>query len=367
MKKVVISLLSMLVVWAVYWGIYSLTHSHDIFGTNDYIPWGVLISGYTFLVGVSIGCCFIGSLSTVFGIKEYMPIAKKAFFLSIVIVMVGMSIIFVELGRPFRMFLYYLQTPNLTSPIFWMGVNYTIYLLFVVLEFIYLVKNDRKLFKVFGFFAFTIAIIAEGSVGLVFGFILARPFWYGPFFSIDFILTSWISGYALMLIVTLFTEISDDKKSQLLKSMKRWLIILLIINMFFIFWKIMTGLYVNDHEKYMPITALVNGPLSFRFWGIEVLIGLIIPFVLLIISENKKLLMLSSIFIMIGLFVNKIDIIEAGQIVLLQAINYESYINYSFSIPEIVIVLGAIAFLILLYFIVNSYHIFRDILQYKES
>jgi len=361
MRKFWLSTLGLIVVWGFYWGIYSLINGHELLGVNNNTPWGLLLSGYTFIVSTSIGCCFVGSLWTVFGIEKYKSISKKAIFMAIIIVMVGMSVIFVELGKPFRMFLSYLTSPNPTSPILWMGVNYTLYLFFITLEFIFLLKEKYKLVRITGLLAFLIALSAETTVSSVFGVEIARPFWYGPFMPIDFVLCAWILGFALISIVIYSSNSKMEERNYLMESSRKWLATLLAINMFFIFSKIITGIYVDESAKYLPTLALLSGPLSLRFWLFEILIGTLIPFIFLITSKQISITLVASILSIIGMFANKINMVEAGQIVPAKAIDYEVFIKYSPTIPEIAIILGAISFLIIAYKLAERFYFERDI------
>lgn len=355
-----IGLLSVFVIWSLFIAGVSLFSQHDLAGTNNKTPWGLLIAAYAFFVS-SIGACFIGSLGSVFGIKKYVAIEKKAIFLAIVVVFVGMAIIFVELGRPLRMFIGYAKTPNFTSPIWWMGVNYTLYLIFIIAEFIALLKNNYKTARISGVFALLAAVIAHSTVGSVFGVVHARPFWYGPYMPIDFILCAWIMGFAMMIIVSFSFAKDNENKAEsvsLIESMGKWLAVFIAIDMFFIFWKITTGLYGGEGAKYLATAALTTGPLSARFWGLEIILGLIAPFILLTVPVFKRSgnICLAAILSLVGMFVNKLNMVQAGQIVPSQVFNYDTYLKYSPSMVEVSIVAGAIAFVVLIYNVTEKYY-----------
>lgn len=364
-----ISILSVVVLWGFYWGINSLISEHDLFGTTNKMPWGLLLSAYAFLVS-SIGACFVGSLGSVFGIKKYEPIEKRAIFLAIVIVLTGMAVIFVELGHPFRILVRIFTSFNIRimSPIWGMGVNYTIYLAFIILEFLFLMMKNPKMAKVVGIFAFLSAIVAHSTVGSVFGVTYVRPFWYGPYMPIDFILGAWILGFALMIVVSSFTAKSVElvsessvKSESLVIDMGKWLAVFLSINIFFIFWKIFTGIYSGEEAKYLATLSLIKGPLSLRFWGLEIVVGLLIPLLLLIFPNTRRAgsIFTAAIFSIIGMFVNKMNLVEAGQIVPLEIFKSTEYVKYSPTFIEISIVAGAIAFVILVYSLMERFYFMK--------
>lgn len=354
-----LTVLGIIVLWSLICGLTSLFSPHDFTGANNKTPWGIWIATYAFFVS-SIGACFVGSLGSVFGLKKYVAIEKRATFLAIVVVMVGMAIIFVELGRPFRMFGGYIKSPNPTSPIWWMGVNYTLYLIFIISEFALLAKNNFKSAKIVGIFALLAAIAAHSTVGSVFGVVHARPFWYGPYMPIDFILCAWIMGFAMMAIVLSFIARHNEyaEGASLINSIGKWLAVFIAINMFFVFWKVVTGLYGGEGTKYLATTALTNGPLSVRFWGIEIILGLVVPFLLLIIPalKTRSTICIAAILSLIGMFVNKMNMVQAGQIVPVQIFNYDTYLKYSPTMAEISVVAGAIAFVVLVYIAAEKYY-----------
>lgn len=355
-KNWIFLVLGVVVLVGICCGIGSLVSQHDLFGTNNEVNWGLLIAAYAFLVS-SIGCCFVGSLGSVFGIKKYEPIEKEAIFLAGIIVLLGMAVIFVELGQPFRIFAGYIANPNPTSPIWWMGGIYILYLIFIVLEFIFLIRKNLKLAQFVGIFAFLSAVVAHSTVGSVFGVTQARPFWYGPYMPIDFILCAWILGFSLMITVLFLTK--DRIASQpLITDMGKWLAVFLGINLFFIFWKVTTGLYSGEGGKYLATLALFKGPLSVRFWGGEIIAGLILPFVLIIGASRRGNVFAAAIFSIIGMFVNKMNMVEAGQIVPLEIRRTEivTYLKYSPTFVEICIVAGAIAFVLLSYGLVERFY-----------
>ena len=61
------------------------------------IPWGILISTYVFFVVTSTGLCIVSSIGHVFGMKDFMPIAKRSVFLSVVTIFGGFTVLFLML------------------------------------------------------------------------------------------------------------------------------------------------------------------------------------------------------------------------------------------------------------------------------
>jgi molybdopterin-containing oxidoreductase family membrane subunit len=354
-----LTILSILILPGIFYGIIALFGKNDIFGANNYIPWTILIATYTFFVS-SIGCCFVGSLNNVFGIKKYAIIETKAIFLAIIIVLTGMAVIFVELGQPFRIFVQYVINPHITSPIWWMGVNYSIYLIFIILEFVFIISNRAHFARLAGIFAFIAAVAAHSTVGSVFGVMTSKPLWYGPYLPIDFILCAWLIGFSIMILIT--SILNDKNYSSLINEMSKWLIVLLFLNLFFIFWKVITGLYSGEEDKYFGILALINGPISFKFWVFEIILGIFIPVILLSKKiKTRFIFIISTLLAIVGMFVNKLNMVHSGQIIPLEIRRPEQFefIKINITLPEISIITAAIVFVILSYYVAEKIEILK--------
>ncbi len=126
-------------------GVYSLFAGHEhTFGISREVPWGVLIAAYVFFVVTSTGLCIVSSLGHVFGYKEFLPIAKRAVYLSIVTIISGFLVIAFEIENSWRMPVGNVVGANLSSNIWWMGTLYGAYLVFMILEFIMLQRNNHN-------------------------------------------------------------------------------------------------------------------------------------------------------------------------------------------------------------------------------
>jgi len=178
-----------------------LIHGHHAYGVTREHPWGLLIAMYIFFVVSSTGLCIVGSFGDVFGFKDYMAVSKRAIFGSIITILSGFAVIAFEIGHPITMMIYNVLSPGLTSAIWWMGTLYGIYLTFMVIEFIFLMRNDMKNAKIFGLFGLLVGLAAHSNLGGVFGFLNARVVANGVFYPTYFILTAFITGIYLIFLM----------------------------------------------------------------------------------------------------------------------------------------------------------------------
>lgn len=339
-------------------------HGHTL-NVGREIPWGILISTYVFFVVSSTGLCLVSSLGDVWGFKAFEVIGRRGHLLAILTLLTGFGVMAMELNHPFRMALYAVISPNFTSPIWWMGALYGLYLLLLCGEFTALMIGSRRMSFIFGLAGFVAAISAHSNLGAVFGLLEARHYWYGSFLPIYFILSALVSGGALTALIVYFNHkargisLSPDYERFMITVGKLQALFIGIL-MFFIVWKMIPGLYGKPPEKYEATMALLTGPLAFNFWFFEVAVGMVVPFLLLI---NRRTLTpfgvtVAGLLCTIGIFFMRYDLVIVGQIVPMRENVTEGpahLLQYFPSLAEFAIVAGAIALCLFLYTLAEKF------------
>lgn len=360
-RKVWIILSTLLIVFGLVGAVNIIINGEHAMGTNNYMPWGALIAGYVFFVVSSTGLSLISALGHVFKIQKFAVIAKRAVLGSILTLVMGFLVIALELGKPLNM-LYIFISPNFQSAIFWMGLLYGLYLVLLAFEFFYMVKEDHKKSSFFGLLVLISAVAAHSNLGAVFGFLVARPYWNGPYMSIYFILSALLSGAAILSVMFYIVSKSKTKDNltydneHVVSSLGKLLALFLAITIFFTTWKVLTGLYGHVPGKYEAIMALINGPLAIRFWFFEVLLGMLLPIGLLMLPGGfaPKRVFLAGSMSVLGIFFMRLDLVAAGQIIPLQQVkgmSVAAFRSYTISWSEWAIIIGAVGGAILLYLV----------------
>jgi len=323
------------------------------YGVTREISWGILISTYVFFVVTSTGLCIVSSIGHVFGVKDFMPIAKRAVFLSIVTIVAGFTVILFEIENPFRMALYNVISPGLTSNIWWMGTLYGAYMIFMIIEFIFLQLENHKFATYAGLAGLLSGIAAHSNLGAIFGMLHGREYWYGPYLPVYFIASALMSGCATIIFFTwlgykITSEKMDRPMVRSLEAISKLCILMISIVLFLIIWKIITGL-VGGPGKVEALKAMLIGPYAFNFWVLEIMIGLLIPFALFFTSKGKNLntIFIASAMMMFGIFFMRYDLVVLGQAVPvfyeLGVNEYKGILPYMPSFHEIAIVLLGMA------------------------
>lgn len=342
-------------------GIHSLYAGHEhTFGVSREVPWGVLIAAYVFFVVTSTGLCIVSSIGHVFGFKNFNPIAKRAVFLSIATIVAGFLVIAFEIENSWRMPVGNVIGANATSNIWWMGTLYGAYLFFMLIEFVMLQKNDHKTATAFGLAGLLTGVAAHSNLGAVFGLLNAREFWHGPYMPIYFITSAAMSGCVAIIFFTYLAYRANNWKmsAEMEKAMEgvaKVGALMMAVIIFFTCWKMISGISGHPPGKYEAIMSLISGKYALNFWGGEVLLGMVIPFAIILAVKGKNMpaLFAASLAGMIGIYFMRYDLVIVGQLVPhyhgMGLVDYPELLSYTPSLHENLVVVGGVAFCLMLF------------------
>ncbi|MFH2060987.1 MAG: NrfD/PsrC family molybdoenzyme membrane anchor subunit [Pseudomonadota bacterium] len=298
-----------------------LTEGHHLFNANDVLIWSLPLGVYIYLALTSSGLTLLASIPLVFGIKRYEPFAKRLVFMAIAALLGGFISIGLELGNVFHM-IYILFSPNLSSPIWWMGAIYSLELVVLILKFQRIHAGDwnSSTSKMLGKIGFLCALIAPLMIGSVFGLTESRVTYFGPVMSIYCLFMAILSGSALCLFYNLVQAqitrngIVGDKDS-LFRELTRVFtsalgaVIILSLIKFFIEGSTVIPEFLNYH-RYAQAFGSIAG------LNTEVILGLFLPFILISIPGlryNNSTRILTSALVLLGTLAMHMEILLAGQ------------------------------------------------------
>ncbi|OKY74351.1 MAG: polysulfide reductase [Desulfobulbaceae bacterium DB1] len=313
----------MLAVAGLAFGLHSFVAGHEhVYGVTQEVPWGLLIAVYVFFVVTSTGLCLVSSIGHVFNIEAFKPIAKRSVFMAIATIISGFFVIAFEIENPWRMAIYNLTSPNLTSNIWWMGTLYGAYLFFMLIEFGLLQIGRHKAAGMLGLMGVVSGIAAHSNLGAVFGLLSGREFWHGPYMPIYFITSAMMSGCAAVVFFHwLGYRVNGRRMSPMLEEALRATAklgaLLITVIMFFATWKMISGISGHPPGKYEAMQSLLSGPYSIHFWVGEVMLGLVIPFfvIMAVRARNLTALFVASVSSLIGIFFMRYDLVVVGMVV----------------------------------------------------
>ncbi len=320
------------------------------------IPWGLLVPSYIFFALAATGTSLVNSISTVFRVERFKPIIKRGIWLSLILIIPAGIFIMLDLGKTSQAFNLYLMFHG-SSRLAWMGMLYLIFIIFLVLQLIIAVREDRVpkwTPLVMGIVVLAATLTVETNLGALFGAVEAKPLWDSPVMPLQFIVSAFMVGVCLHMLFISITYMSrkisipDEVKKLFYKDYRPLLIGLILINFIVIAAKFIPELMSEDASQYVKL--LIAGPYSATFWGLEIAIGGVIPLMILLYSktrESVKWLLGAATLVTIGVFFSKYNLIIGGQS--LGPTFTEDFISYFPSIYEILTVIGGAAVCLLVY------------------
>ncbi|MHB1618424.1 MAG: NrfD/PsrC family molybdoenzyme membrane anchor subunit [Sulfuricella sp.] len=319
------------------------TLGHRAFNTtSNGVDWGLPVVTYAFFVLTSTGLTFVASMAMVFGFKEFYPIAKRCIWVALITLLAGFAALALELGHPFRMLWAMPLGMQIHSPMFWMGVFYSAYLVFLLLKFQKVSSGDWNsgTSKALGIISFVTVVIAHSMLGGLFGAIASRPMWFGPLIPVYFLLTAALSGTAFAIMITYLTYGGEQAMPDKVRSLMRGampkafaavlgIVIVATLSRTFIgLWSNIVGLQVWGHVVHTPWfwieMALMFGAFAMLLMGS----GAIVP----------------ALMVIVALFIGRYEFVVDGQMLPMFKDNWMNAVTpYTPSMTEWAIVVMSFA------------------------
>jgi len=254
---------------------------------NNHVVWGLPHVFAVSLIVAASGALNGASLSSVFGLSHYKPIARLSVTLAMSLLIGGLLVLVLDLGRPDRLIVA-MTTYNFRSIFSW---NIFLYTGFLVIGVCYLWMMMESRFNhhtvVVGRLAFAWRIVLTTGTGCIFGFLVGRNALDSALLAPLFVALSLVMGTAVMVLVMVLLErwylhlLSD----QVLHSLKRLQVWFLLSLVYFSVVHHLTNLYVAEHHQVEHYTLL--GDMSGVFWVGHVMIGAVLPLCLLCVRSLK--------------------------------------------------------------------------------
>ncbi|HEY3307814.1 MAG TPA: NrfD/PsrC family molybdoenzyme membrane anchor subunit [Desulfuromonadaceae bacterium] len=325
-------------------------HAHTI-NTSNLVPWGLQISTYVYFALLSTGCTFVNFFGHVFFEKEYKPFASRIIFVGIVTAVAAFFSLATEMGHVERMF-YFLLSPNPKSPMFWMAIWYTCYVIAITWEYINIQTNKHSNRVMWG--AFFIAIFTHSTLGSLLGSVSSRVYYYSALMPIYFLFIAFLTGCSLTTIIAGVTvkqkKLDEDYHlAPFVKLLKIGLGLALLIS----FWRTMIGLSAHFEGSEVFSLTLINSVL----FGIVVVI--IIPYILLKIGKSANWLIFVGLFIMGTQLKARNDlVVGAFKIPVFRVYDMPEVVHYIPSIYENLVVVASASLVAVLYIVFERSGVF---------
>jgi Ni/Fe-hydrogenase subunit HybB-like protein len=305
---------------------------------TDLVPWGLWISVDLSAIALSAGAFSVSAIAYLLRRRELRPVAKTAVYVGLVGYSIAMMMLLLDIGRPDR-FWHGFVFWNIHSPLWEVTMCVGLYFSVLILEVAPIIghwsplagrapwlsarlEHIHKLTPYLALVGLCLSTLHQSSLGLTYGKLVARPVWYGPWpMAIAFYLSAIVGGIALVTLIsfvaarlTPHARVNEAVLDRLARLVG-WLVLVLLA----LRWWHLMGTpvdYVPAETEAMLI--LTRGRLAFNFWGLEIVLGMVIPATLLLIAplrRNRRARLLALALVVIGVVAFRWDTNLVGQLV----------------------------------------------------
>lgn len=278
------------------------------------IPWKIYIPLYFYFTGLSAGSFILSTLSTVFGIKRFKPMALPAAIISFVLLLLAPACLILDLHQPFRF--WHTLVPEYFNPTSALSYGSWLLTLYPIANLIYIyfifVKND-KVTKVLGTLTVPLAIFVHAYTGFAFALVRARAWWHSALMPGFFLTSALLSGIALLVVVAMIMDryLKEKLDPELFKSLRLMMIGILLMDLFWTacFW---LTLLVSNADGHVSIMVALHEKLY--LWG-EIVAGMLVPLTILLAPKtrySRNWLVLASLLIIGGVFLMRYSVVFIG-------------------------------------------------------
>ena len=291
---------------------------HHVSGMNNQIVWGLPHVFAIFLIIAASGALNIASLSSVFGRSLYKPLARLSAILSIALLIGGLLILVLDLGRPDRLIVaitYY----NFKSIFAWNLILYSGFII-VVAAYLWLMMERRMhaYAKPAALVALIWRLILTTGTGSIFGFLVARETYDTAVLAPMFIVMSFAFGLAIfiLLLMTSFSLGNRVLGDCHLKRLRNLLGLFTAAIFYFVVLFHITKLYGAQNHGVEYFFLVDGGIYTSLFWMFQIGAGNLLPLLLIYLpslNQSRKSLVLACCLVIIGAFAQLYVIIIGGQ------------------------------------------------------
>ena len=334
-------------------------------GMRDQVLWGLYITNFVFFICISHAGTLISAILRVTHAAWRTPVTRLAEVITVVALMVGALMPFIDMGRPDRV-VNLIRYGRFQSPLVWDILAITTYLTGSLI-YLYLpmipdiaTMRDRlgptasslkrrlysflavgwrgtpiqrqRLEKAIGIMAIVIIPVAV-SVHTVVSWIFAmtlRPGWnstvFGPYFVVGAIFSGIASILIVMVIFRRIFHLEEYLTQRHFVLLGYLLLVLNLLYIYFTFSEYLTVAYKLQIEDKKLLTLLFVGSQAPLFWGF-VVGGLVVPALLVALPRTRNIpgIIVAAVLVNIGMWIKRFVIVVASLQVPLMPYDFGHY------------------------------------------
>lgn len=319
--------------------LYQLSRGLQITHMRDNVIWGLYIISFMYFVGLSAGGLIIASAGRLFHVDRFRPIVRLAVLEAAVMVATAAGLIIPDLGRSERVLNLVIHA-HWKSPLVW---DITIISIYLVLSLAYLWLYTRRDLAergswmalgtrdvgadarardyhatyVLAWIALPAAVLLHSITAWIFGLQISRGFWYSAIMPPLFISSALVSGLALVIVLALIVRRTGrvEFDDGLVTFLGGLLAVFVAVEGFLVFSEVLAADYPGAPADATAVHQLLSGRYGPGFIGLEVVVGLVIPFILMAVAAVRRRpawVAVASILALVGIFAHRGNLIVIG-------------------------------------------------------
>ena len=337
---------------------YYMEHNgHVVTGMSNQIVWGTPHVFAVFLIVAASGALNVASISSVFGKIAYKPLARLSGLLAITLLVGGLAVLVLDLGRPDRLIVamtYY----NFKSIFAWNIMLYTGFMAVVAVYLWMMMERRMNTYtKPAGLAAFVWRLVLTTGTGSIFGFLVAREAYNSALLAPMFIIMSFSFGLAIFILVLMgmYKWSNRPLGDAILYRLKNLLGVFVAAVLYFVAVYHLTNLYITENHGVERFILLDGGIYTQLFWIVQIGLGSLLPLVLLYLpatGRSRGWIGISSLLVIIGGMAQIYVLLIGGQAYPLEMFPgkevsssfFDGVIaSYTPSLPEVMLGIGGVA------------------------
>lgn len=286
-------------------------------GMRNLDSWGLYITMFMFLVGLSAGGLIISSAPRVLGVEGFGGISKVAVWTSICCTVLAIGFVVVDLGQPMRLWELFAYS-NLGSPLMWDIIVLGTYL---ILSVVYLWatlryeggKGSAASLRAISAVALVCAVLVHSVTAWIFGLQQGREMWNTALLAPWFVSSALVCGVALVLVVVIALRRAGylELDQSFVVKMAKLLGVFVCVDLYFFGCDLLTEGFPGGHGAEI-VAMLTTGPLAPFFW-VEV-VGCILCAVVCFTPKlrTNPLIVTASLLAIAGIFCKRVQLLVGG-------------------------------------------------------
>jgi Ni/Fe-hydrogenase subunit HybB-like protein len=307
----------------------------QVTGLSDRVPWGLWITLDLSSIALGAGAFTFSAAVYLFRIKNLEILARPAVFIGFLGYSSAMLALAMDIGRPDRFWhpLVFWNVHSVLWEVTWCVILYSTVL---VLEVLGVVGDSRlgtrwprlrqlghmshRLTPILAIIGMGLSLLHQSSLGATYGVLSGRAIWYRPSLPVMFIISAIAGGMSLTMLATMIMARLRHQQflsSEVCTGVTRTIGFITLGYLYMKIWDWAATSYYSHTPAAASMLARLHAttPYVATFWGIEVLLGGLLPAAILLLPnlcERKNLVMMALGSIVAGVVINRWNVTLSG-------------------------------------------------------